>query len=368
VKGWIAPAFGLILASAGAGGTWFGCPFFSPYETWFLVVGLAIVGYSILRLTYVRADAAWPYASVEPQHLALAVSDYAKALVCWVDGYSRTYAYEPGLYFTGKEYDRERPLLVTANYRLTVFLLLRRLRGRNVRLLVIDSDGINVWCSAGKGRFSSEEILKQLSRYDPDLIGSGKKPVLVLPKFGMSGVEVRALREAGYRPVVGPLYARDLIEYLSSRRLENSTADRVVFGMRARLFTWLPGLVQYVMYSLVLALAAFLVEKFTGWPVPLGLIVIPAVLGTAYPILFPWIPGTRFAVKGLWLAGFVSMDLIPAIPFTFAVSLYVALSYTGNSAVSAYTRVRKEIATFLVPGLVLFLIAIAAWVAVEMQG
>lgn len=379
MKTWLIPALGLVSSMAGASGLWFGCRFFSPYEPWFLAAGVAVLCQSLLRLTFIGPSFPWKCASAEPRRLQLTAVDYLKALVCWIEDYRRTYALEPGLYFTGNRYDRDTPLLVTANYHLTVFLLARRLRGRNARLLIIDSDGINVWCAAGKGQFSNREIVRQLDRYDSEILTGNRKLTLILPKFGMSGLDLRELREKGYRPVIGPLYARDVPGFLDGARLENRSDDRVLFGLQARLFTWLPGFLQFLGYSLLLALVLFIAEKGLGWPVPLGLMGITALLATAYPILFPVLPGKRFSIKGLWLALFVSVgiyashvagyvavsDLIAAVPFTFATSLFFALSYTGNSAVSNYSRVRMETVRFLPLNLILYLVSIGSWVYTE---
>ncbi len=363
------------LTAAGVAG-WLGQPAFAPHASWFLVLGPLLLGLTALRSTYYRAGTPWPPDSGRPRPLRLTWLDYLKVPVCWLDAFRRTYAVAPGLYYTGPSYDRESPLLVTANYHLSVLLVARRLRGLNVRLLVVDTDGINVWCASGKGQLSDAGILKQLDRYDRELLTGARKLRLILPKLSLAGVRLQALHQARIHPVIGPIYARDLPAYLARAPLEDCDDDRVVFGLRMRLFSWLPGLVQYLGYSLGLALALFGVEWLWGIDVPLGLIPLTALLGTAYPILFPWIPGHRFAVKGLWLAAFVSFGLgalaaagwmrpaglVVAVLFVFATALFVGLSYTGNSAVSNYSAVRREIARFLPLNALLYLACLAAFI------
>jgi hypothetical protein len=111
-----------------------------------------------------------------------------------------------------------------------------------------------------------------------------------------------------------------------------------------------------------------------------GLVAISVFVATAYPLCFPWIPGDRFAVKGLWLGAIISAglglgaaagllaaaDLAASIPFSLATGLFFGLAYTGNSAVSNYTRVRKETAQFLVPDVALFAVSLLAFVVMEM--
>ena len=106
------------------------------------------------------SDCCGPQTQTSPQKISFKIIDYFKVLYSWMFAFRRTFIIEPGLYFTGEEYDISTPLLVSCNYHMTVFVLWRILRTRNVRLLVIDTHGINVWCSSGKGQFSADEILK----------------------------------------------------------------------------------------------------------------------------------------------------------------------------------------------------------------
>ncbi|MBW2457363.1 MAG: hypothetical protein JRI68_22840, partial [Deltaproteobacteria bacterium] len=280
-----------------------------------------------------------------------------------------------GLYYLGSQYDRDAPLLVTANYHLSVFLVARRARRFGARLLVVDSDGINVWCSAGKGRFSNAAIVEQLVRYDRDLLTTGKWLTLILPKFGFSGVDLRALRDERIRPVIGPLYAKDLDAYLAGGPpFKDRDADRVHFGLQMRLFSWLPGLFQFLLYSGAIATLWIAVARPANPTGPLAVVVLTAVVATAYPVLFPWLPGSRFAVKGLWLGALFTVllgalygsgvltlsQLVAASLFALAMSLFMGLSYTGNSAVSNYTRVRQETARFLPLNVVLAVATVVA--------
>ena len=265
---------------------------------------------------------------------------------------------------------------------MTVMLVVRHARALGARLLVVDTDGINVWCAAGKGAFSNAAIQKQLDRYDRALLTDGKWIKLVLPKFGLAGIDLRALRKAKIKPIIGPLYAKDLPAYLSNPPLKDRDEDRVHFGLQMRAFSWLPGFVQLVGYSILLLLLFAAAAVLTGSSMPWGVLPITAIIATAYPFLFPWIPGTRFAVKGLWLATIISAalvvlwasgglllgNLLATVLFSFAAAIFVGLAYTGNSAVSNYSKVRKETAQFFVPDLLLFLLSLTAFIITEVVG
>lgn len=368
---WLYPLAGLALLAAGAAGQWFGVNYFAANAPWLLAAGAVFLGVIALRWTYDPPGKAWSGGPAVPKPISLGAADYLKALVCWLDGYYNNYAVEPGLYFTGGSYDRTAPLLVTANYHLSVFLLVRRIGARRTRVLVIDTDGINVWCSAGKGRFSNAEIFRQLERYDRELLTAGDKIELVLPKFGLSGVNLAELRRVGIRPIIGPLYAEDVPAYLDAPPYRDRDQDRVHYNLKSRAFTWLPGMLQWLGYTVLIAFGLSLMHHGR---IPWPMFAVITLIATAYPLLFPYLPGRRFAVKGISLAVLISVGLLawthlggpapilllPSVLLVFAAAIFFGLSYTGNSAVSNYSRVRLEIARFLPVTAVLLVAGLAA--------
>ncbi len=351
----------LAWTAIGIAGLWGGVDAHAPHATLSLVAGLGLVSAKCLTLTYRRAGTPWPEGPPDPVRIDLGPLAALKSTICWFHAFEHNYAVAPGLYFTGAEYDRETPLLVTGNYHLTIWTLLRSLRGTPVRVLVVDTDGINVWCAAGKGSMSNTAIEAQLARYDRELLTAGKWLTLVLPKLAFAGVDLRALRDAGIRPVIGPIYARELRAFLADERLRDRDDDCVHFGWGERTFTWLPGLVQALGYSLAVALVILALQR--GWTTeaPLVVVAVGAAVATVYPLFFPWIPGRRFAVKGLTVG--VVIGLLAALPvalgvtspaagvalglYAAATGIFFGLAYTGNSAVSNYSSVRREIARFL---------------------
>ncbi len=357
----------------------------APHARLLLCLGALLLANDALCATYYRSGTPWPEASLgefaEPRPLRIGWLDYVKAAISWLDAFKRTYVVEPGLYYTGDRYDRDAPLLVTSNYRLTVFLVVRRVRAFNARLLVLDTDGINVWCAAGKGAFGNAALLAQLNRYDRASLGEGEWLRLVLPKFGLAGIDLRALRKERIRPIIGPLYAKQLPAYLAESPLRDREQDRVDFGLQMRAFSWVPGLKQMLGYSVLLLIFFMAAHRLWGISVPVGVLAIAAFVATAYPLLFPWIPGKRFVVKGAWLgattaAGLVVAALIgflpaaavaAAVPFSLATGMFFGLAYTGNSAVSNYSSVRKETAQFLVPEVALYAVSLLVFVVMELR-
>ncbi len=67
----------------------------------------------------------------------------------------------PGLYALGSR-GKDGQVLVTANHTLSLDVLRSSLEGRGTYLLVLDTQGKNVRCAAGKGTFGTEELLKAI--------------------------------------------------------------------------------------------------------------------------------------------------------------------------------------------------------------
>jgi hypothetical protein len=370
---YVAPLLAVLTTLLGLAGLWTGVEPITGHAPWLLLFGGVTLALLAPTAGFLRSNHSWPRADREPRRLRLGPGAWLRAPIMWLHAFQRSYAVEPGLYYTGEAWDPDAPLLVTGNYLLTVLAVVRALGDRPVGLLVVDSDGINVWCASGKGRFSAQLILTELDRYDPALLG--ERPRLILPKLGLGGVKLELLRKLGMRPVVGPVHARDLPAFLDDTPLKHRRHDRLVFGWRARAFSALPGLVQYLGYGLAALLALLGIEALGGPAVPLGMLAIVAWLGAAYPLLFPFIPGRRFAVKGLWLGGATALGLgaagmLGSAPtalvaatalFCLACAVFVGLSYTGNSAVSNYSEVRTEIARFLPVDVILFLAALVTF-------
>ena len=53
-------------------------------------------------------------------------------------------------------------MLVTANYTLSFDAVRASLEGFDAYILVLDTQGVNVWCAAGKGTFGTDELVKRI--------------------------------------------------------------------------------------------------------------------------------------------------------------------------------------------------------------
>jgi hypothetical protein len=68
---------------------------------------------------------------------------------------------EPGLYALGNP-TPDASLFVTANYTLSFDALRSALKETDAYILVLDTQGINVWCAAGEGAFGTDELVHRI--------------------------------------------------------------------------------------------------------------------------------------------------------------------------------------------------------------
>lgn len=167
-----------------------------------------------------------------------------------------------GLYPVGRP-DRDSPVLVTANFSLTVKRVKRALRGQNLWLLVANSKGINVWCAAGGGLFDHNSVIDavKISR----LAERVDHRRLVLPALSAPAVDLTEVEGAtGFSGEFGPVDAGSIPDYLN-RGEKTEAMRRFDFGLRYRLDMFF-SMNTPVYLVIGLALAAFdpgLVPRFT---------------------------------------------------------------------------------------------------------
>ena len=283
----------------------------------------------------------------------------------------------PGLYALGKP-DSKSPVLVTANYTLSFDAVRSALPGKDAYILVLDTDGINVWCAAGKGSFGTDELVRRIEEVGLSEVVTHHN--LILPQLGAPGVSAQEVKKrSGFRVEYGPVRASDLPEYLQTHRASEEMR-RVRFDLLDRL-TLIP--VEAVGWSLPTLLVAALAFLLSGWRMAAGVVAAASAGVVLFPILLPWLPTREFSTKGFLLGGVVAAPFAAAaagqsaglpvlwrlaVALTYllplpAVTAFLALNFTGSTPVASRSGVRREINTYvpvmaamLVLGLILTLI------------
>ncbi len=242
------------------------------------------------------------------------------------------------------------------------------LPGRNAWILVLDTDGINVWCAAGKGTFGIDELVGRIE-------GCGLKNLvnhrqLIVPQLGAAGISAHeAQRLSGFRIIYGPVRAADLPEFIDSGYKAKPQMREKTFTTAERL-ALVPVEVVHALKTLFfifpsLLILGGLVGSGLRASATMGLLdtaglMFGIVAGCIFtPLLLPWLPGRAFAAKGIppgiacallyifvflprygislgTLAGAAWLLIIPAV------SAYLAMNFTGCSTFTSLSGVKKE--------------------------
>jgi len=271
------------------------------------------------------------------------------------------YKINPGIYAVGSP-DDTSPVLVTANYKLTFDALRRELTGLKVWILVLDTEGVNVWCAAAKGTFGTKEIVTRISKTKLTRIVSHR--TLILPQLGAPGISAHeVLKQTGFKVVYGPVNAKDIKGFIQNGMKATAEMRIVKFNTYDRLVLTPMELVPTIKITLMIFGILFLLNLMGLGP--FGLIDFYAYIGALFigcvltPVLLPWIPGRAFAWKG-WLLGLLwavvvnilngwpqmtSYNIVEALGYLLilpSISGFFAMNFTGASTYTSISGVLKE--------------------------
>jgi hypothetical protein len=268
---------------------------------------------------------------------------------------------KPGLYRLGDPGPRAS-VFVTANYTLSFDALRSALNGIDAYILVLDTHGINVWCAAAKGTFSTQELVGRIESTHLREIVKGR--VLILPQLGAAGVSAHEVKRLSHFKVeYGPVRASDLAQYLETHQA-SAEMRRVKFDLWDRLVL----VPVEVVHTFLPMLAAAIILWFLVGPLA-SIASITAVLAgvVLFPVLLPWLPTRNFSTQGLILGGIISLPFALVNLFSHTspigwqkagwslfylaiippVAGYLALNFTGSTPHTSKSGVQREMSHYL---------------------
>jgi hypothetical protein len=263
----------------------------------------------------------------------------------------------PGLYALGSP-TPDSPVFVTANYTLSFDALRSALAGLNGFILVLNTEGINVWCAAGKGTFGTDELVQRIEL--TDLCKYVGHRELILPQLGAPGVCAHEVKQrSGFRAEYGPVRAPDLPAYLATRQA-TPEMRQVRFTLRDRIVLIPVELVNALLPTVIAAAVLLLLSGPLAALAALAAVLAGVVL---FPVLLPWLPTHDFSTKGLFLGGLVAlpfaaavfgadpgpplwMRAVMALAYLVAMSpvtAFLGLNFTGSTTFTSRSGVEREI-------------------------
>jgi len=279
------------------------------------------------------------------------------------------YPVDPGLYALGNPNDTS-PVLVTANYKMSFDRLREALPERDAWILVLDTDGVNVWCAAGKGTFGTEELMEHIQSSGLTRVISHRD--LILPQLGAPGIAAHTVKKnTGFTVHYGPVRARDVGNYLDSGLRKTPEMRLKTFPLRDRIAVIPVELVEALKAALFIIPVILLLgglgikggywTNVTNYGAFAAFAIMSGILaGTILtPPLLPLIPGRAFTTKGiilglitalllviyrtpdlsLWSGRLEALSCFLMLP---AITGYLAMNFTGATTFTSLSGVKKE--------------------------
>jgi hypothetical protein len=297
------------------------------------------------------------------------------------------YSIHPGLYAVGKP-DKNSPVMVTANYKLTFDALRKELENINAWILVLDTKGINVWCAAGKGTFGTKELVNRIKETGLEKIVNHRK--LLVPQLGAVGVSAHEVKNlSGFKVTYGPIKSKDIPGFIQAGYKANEKMRIVRFNSWERLVLTPLEFVQGFKYIFILMVVFFILSGLnsSGFSVNMmlntGMLSILALM-TAYiagtilsPLLLPILATPAFAAKGTLVMiliypimyqifpEFQAISLVEKISWFFImapISSFFAMNFTGASTFTSLSGVKKEMKYAVPLQIISFVFGFVLWV------
>lgn len=292
------------------------------------------------------------------------------------------YTVVPGVYALG-EPGPDSPVLITANYKLSFDALRRELGGIDAWLLPIDTNGINVWCAAGKRTFGTDTLVQAVKSLDLGRLVNHRR--LILPQLGAPGVAAHEVkRQTGFEVKWGPVRSADIPAFLEGGAKAQPGMRNMEFpiGQRAVLapMELVPGLKYGLPLGVVIMLLAGLLGggPFAKEAMGPGLFMAGAILwalltgSVSGPVLLPWLPGKAFSAKGaglglaaaaIYLALWRAEPLLAWSGFLVITALcsFVVMNFTGSSTYTSLSGVQKEMRWAVPPQIAAMVLGLVLW-------
>ena len=281
------------------------------------------------------------------------------------------YTVSPGLYGIGAP-DASSEVLVTANFKLTFDLLRSSIGSVSAWILVLDTRGVNVWCAAGKKTFSTRELVHRIRTVSLEKVVAHKR--VIVPQLGATGVSARQVKaQSGFRVVFGPVRAGDIPAFLNSGRKADKSMRQVTFSLFDRFVLTPVELHMALKHAGIAAIVLFVLSGIgpgvfsfhRAWERGLVSLIALAtgLVSGAFltPVLLPFIPSRKFALKGILMGSVCALLLVPVIfpgigsiagiaalcLFSVMVSSHLAMNFTGATPFTSPSGVEKEMKQFL---------------------
>ncbi|MFX0208336.1 MAG: HgcAB-like fusion protein [Candidatus Hodarchaeota archaeon] len=254
---------------------------------------------------------------------------------------------EPGLRIFGTPNENSLVFL-TCNFILSLKRLSKYLKEQNCYLLVAPTKGINVWCAATGGEFTDHSVISiiKTSRVS-ELV---KHRILIAPQLSAPGIDPEKVQqETGWYIKFGPVYAKDIPQYIKNGLNKTDEMQKVNFPILSRLEMATSYFIT-LLVVLTLPLYIFYSELY------LSSIIWLCIIVYGIYILFPFLPSRSGFVKA-FLSAIIGILTIMGLSiwitgtaFTYAhllVMTILATAAVGIDMTGMSPNYRSDLGSFL---------------------
>jgi ubiquinone/menaquinone biosynthesis C-methylase UbiE len=300
-----------------------------------------------------------------------------KVVWCITNGIYTRKQVPPGLYQIGNP-KKESPLLVTGNYYWTVHSVYQSILRQKIDcyLLIIDSNGINIWCAAGGKHFTHSQVIDALRLFDAHLVVDHKS--LILPQLSATGVDHKEIKKFGWKAEFGPVYIENLLDYIETGE---KTPDHGVikFNLFIRTemgiqHTYFITVSLFLPLLILTGLLGLFTNNYFWFFVSIQISSLALIISMIFAWIYPIFDFTRsFFTKSLILgvinAILTSIYLILGstpnvetllfwIALVLLVTMFIVLDFAGSTPVTNHLEVESDLMFFSIPALILVIVTI----------
>lgn len=314
---------------------------------------------------FVREFVSTPVGDVPRIKTYWTARDYACTALARLGLVRNSYKVVPGLYCAGFP-DKHAPVLVVANHKLMFDLLRRELAGIDAWILVIDTEGVDVWRASWRKFFSTKELVRVVRASRLRELVSHRQ--IIVPQSAATGVGARKVKgECGFDVVFGPMRFSDLQAYFENGMEATPQMRAATFTLSERAMH-VPVHLHLLTKQFILSALLLLVLSGIGPDILsfarswsrfqsafAALFVGTLSGGVLLPLLLPIVPGVRFAVKGICVglplaflllllggAGLTPFESVALVALTLSASSYSAMEFAKLTPFASKTGIDRE--------------------------
>jgi NAD-dependent dihydropyrimidine dehydrogenase PreA subunit len=254
---------------------------------------------------------------------------------------------EPGMRIFGTP-NENSPVFLTCNFILTLKRLSKYLKDLDCYLLVAPTKGVNVWCAATGGVFTDHSVISiiKTSRVN-ELV---KHRTLIAPQLSAPGIDPEKVQqETGWHITFGPVYAKDIPQYIKNGFNKTNEMQKVSFPILSRLEM---ATNYFIILVVVLTIPLFIFYS----ELYLSLIIWMGIMIYGMYIFFPYLPSRSGFLKAflsaiigiltimglsMWMTG-TAFTYAHLLVMTFLATASVGIDMTGMSP-----NYRSDLGSFL---------------------